>query len=70
MDPLTNFPMLSTTGSLRYLVSSSNLVAASRLVFIRTAKGEEVITSPMTFPLVLLNILCSSWNVCRTVSIS
>lgn len=69
-DPLTSFPMLSTTGNLRYLVSSSNLAAASRLVFSRTAKGEEVITSPMTFPLVLLNSLCISWNVCRTVNIS
>jgi len=70
MDPLTSFPVLSTTGNLRYLVSSSNLVAASRLVFSRTAIGEEVITSPMTLPLVLLSSLCISRNVCRTVIMS
>jgi len=64
------FPALSTTGNLRYLVSSSNLVAASRLLFSRTARGEEVITSPMTLPLVLLSSLCISWNVCRPVIMS
>ena len=70
MDPLTSFPVLSTTGNLRYLVSSSNLVAASRLVFSRTAIGEEVITSPMTLPLVLLSNLWISRNVCRAVIMS
>ena len=70
MDPLTSFPVLSTTGNLRYLVSSSNLVAASRLVFSRTAIGEEVITSPMTLPLVLLSSLYISQNVCRPVIMS
>jgi len=64
------FPALSTTGNLRYLVSSSNLVAASRLLFSHTARGEEVITSPMTLPLVLLSSLCISWNVCRPVIMS
>ena len=43
--------------NLRYLVSSSNLVAASRLVFSRTTRDEEVITSPMTLSLVLLSSL-------------
>ena len=57
-------------GNLRYLVSSSNLVAASRLVFSRTARDEEVITSPMTLPLVLLSSLYISRNVCRPVIMS
>ena len=57
-------------GNLRYLVSSSNLVAASRLVFSRTARDEEVITSPMTLPLVLLSSLYISQNVCRPVIMS
>lgn len=65
VDQLTSFPVLSSTGNLRYLVSSSNRVAASRLVFSRTARGEDVITSAMTLPLVLLNSLCISRNVCR-----
>jgi len=59
-----------TTGNLPYLVSSSNLVAASRLVFSRTARDEEVITSPMTLPLVLLSSLYISRNVCRPVIMS
>ena len=57
-------------GNLQYLVSSSNLVAASRLVFSRTARDEEVITSPMTLPLVLLSSLYISRNVCRPVIMS
>jgi hypothetical protein len=67
MDPLTSLPVLSTTGNLLYLVSSSSLVAASRLVLSRTTIGDVLITSPMTLPLVLLNSLCISRNVCRAV---
>jgi hypothetical protein len=56
--------------NLRYLVSSSNLVATLRLVFSRTARGEEVITSSRTLPLVLLSSPCISRNVCRPVIMS
>jgi hypothetical protein len=61
----TNLPELSTTGNLRYLVSRSNLAASSRLVVSRTTRGADVITSPMTFPLVLLKSFCISLNVYR-----